>query len=199
MTQHSPIALAGASAPSVKLPATRSDGWTPERQAAFLRHLSETHCVAKAARAVGMSRQSAYALRARLKGEPFDKAWAAALVCRLDALAEAAMDRALNGVEVPHYYKGELIGTSRRYDERLTLALIAMRAGQSQRDADLYATDPQARYASDEFGALLERVAEGPQTWEEEREAEAAQLHAVACAEAEAAGEDDPHTDLYEA
>ncbi len=27
---------------------------------------------------------------------------------------------------MPHYYKGELIGTSRRYDERLTVALLKM-------------------------------------------------------------------------
>ena len=63
------------SADSGTLPAIRHDGWTPERQAAFLRHLGECHCVAKAASAVGMSRQSAYALRSRLNGEPFDRAW----------------------------------------------------------------------------------------------------------------------------
>ena len=37
-----------------------------------------------------------------------------------------ALERALNGIKVPHYYKGELIGTSRRYDERLTVALLKM-------------------------------------------------------------------------
>ena len=44
-----------------------------------------------------MSRQSAYALRARLKGEPFDRAWQAALLNRFDALAEAAMERVEQG------------------------------------------------------------------------------------------------------
>ncbi|MEE4537708.1 MAG: hypothetical protein V2J51_04355, partial [Erythrobacter sp.] len=105
----------------------RHDGWTPARQATFLRALASTQSVAKAARAAGMSRQSAYGLRARLKGEPFDLAWHAAMRCRFDALAEAAMERALNGVEVPHFHKGELIHTSRRFDERLTVALLAMR------------------------------------------------------------------------
>ena len=102
----------------------RHDGWTPARQGAFLRELAATHSVTAAARMVGMSRQSAYKLRARLQGQPFDKAWEAAFLTRFDVLAEAALDRALNGVEVPHYYNGELVGTSRRYDERLTLALL---------------------------------------------------------------------------
>lgn len=146
--------------------ATRQDGWTRQRQCAFLRALAASHSVAGAARAAGMSRQSAYALRARLKGEPFDLAWQAALQCRFDALAEAALERALNGVEVPHFYRGELIGTSRRYDERLTVALLAMRAGlAAPRPA------PGHRLASHEmghFGKLVARVERGPETWLEE-------------------------------
>ena len=149
-------------------PATvRHDGWTPEKQASFLRHLASTHCVAKAARSVGMSRQSAYGLRARLKGEPFDRAWQAALLCRFDVLAEAAMERALNGVEVPHYYKGELVGTSRRFDERLTVALLAMQG--SFRPRAPFASHPAAEYEPDDFGTLVERVESGPETWHEER------------------------------
>jgi len=148
----------------------RHDGWTPARQALFLNELAATHCVATAAKAAGMSRAAAYALRARLKGEPFDRAWAAALISRFDALAEVALDRALNGVEVPHYYKGELVGTSRRFDERLTVALLMMR-GSFVPDAP-FPTHPAARYRPDEFAALVERVAIGPETWDEERRQE---------------------------
>jgi hypothetical protein len=148
----------------------RHDGWTPARQAQFLNELAATHCVATAAKAVGMSRQTAYALRARLKGEPFDRAWQAALISRFDALAEAAMERALNGVEVPHYHKGELVGTSRRFDERLTVALLAMRG--SFGPAVPFPTHPSAHYSPDDFGRLVERVALGPETWDEERRIE---------------------------
>ena len=148
-------------------PATRHDGWTTERQAAFLRELAASHSVKTAAKAAGMSRQSAYGLRARLKGEPFDLAWNAALRCRFDALAEAAMDRALNGVVVPHYYKGELVGTSRRYDERLTLALLSMQ--EQFRGPFHYTSHPAARFEPDEFGKLLARVQTGPETWQEEQ------------------------------
>ena len=147
-------------------PATRHDGWTTERQSTFLRELAASHSVRKAAKAAGMSRQSAYCLRARLKGEPFDLAWNAALRCRFDALAEAALDRALNGVEVPHFYKGELVHTSRRYDERLTVALLAMQ--ERFRGPQHYSSHPAAMFEPQEFGPLLERVESGPETWQDE-------------------------------
>ena len=150
----------------VTRPIQRHDGWTIERQSTFLRALAASHSVKKAAKAAGMSRQSAYGLRARLKGEPFDLAWNAALRCRFDALAEAAMDRALNGVEVPHFYKGELIGTSRRYDERLTVALLAMQ--ERFRGPHRYGGHPADMYEPQDFGPLLERVESGPETWRDE-------------------------------
>jgi hypothetical protein len=157
------------------LPATsssaRHDGWTPAKQAAFLRELGATHNVSAAARAVGMSRQSAYRLRARLRGTPFDKGWEAAFVSRFDVLAEAALDRALNGVEVPHYYNGELVGTSRRYDERLTLALIAMRAQFAPRPPRDW--EPAAAFEADDVGALCDRVERGPEHWLEDSDEEA--------------------------
>lgn len=148
----------------------RHDGWTPARQAAFLRELAATHNVSAAARAVGMSRQSAYRLRARLHGTPFDKAWQAAFVSRFDALAEAALDRALNGTEVPHYYNGELVGTSRRYDERLTLALLAMRHDFVR--PPRYTFYPENAYEADELEALARRVEAGPAQWRANSEEE---------------------------
>ena len=80
--------------PAPQTPAERHDGWTPQKQAQFLQALAATHCVASAAREVGLSRQSAYKLRARLRGQPFDLAWNAAFQTAFDALAEAAMARA---------------------------------------------------------------------------------------------------------
>jgi len=57
----------------------RRDGWTPQRQLAFLDTLARTHCIAKAARAAGMSRESAYRLRAREPNGLIAAAWARAL------------------------------------------------------------------------------------------------------------------------
>lgn len=173
--------LPGSNAPlaltdhTVSEHSTRHDGWTPSRQATFLRALASTHSVAHAARAAGMSRQSAYGLRARLKGEPFDLAWHAAMRCRLDELAEKALDRALNGVEVPHFYKGELVHTSRHFDERLTVALLAMR----ERLGPPRIRPPHraSAYGPEDFGPLLERVERGPDTWDEQVWQEREQLY----------------------
>lgn len=145
----------------------KSPRWTQAKQAAFLRALASSHCVAQAAREVGMVRQSAYALRARLKGEPFDLAWEAALSCQLDALADAAVDRALNGVEVPHFHKGELVHVSRKYDERLTIALLLLR--EKRKPTYMPSTHPAFAYRPDgtgsEFVELIERIERGPERW----------------------------------
>ncbi len=184
MTESTETALA-------PIPAPRHDGWTPARQAAFLRELAASHCVSAAARAVGMSRQSAYALRARLKGEPFDLAWQAALLCRFDVLAEAVIERAINGVEVPHYYQGELVGTSRRFDERAAVALLAIRERfHPQRRESWHLA---SSYRPDEFGALVDRVEDGPETWEEEQYLDAEYRRALAAQRAVEVEEDDDY------
>jgi len=74
-----------------------------------------------------MSRQSAYRLRSRLKGQAFDLAWDVAFHHSYDNLAHAALERALNGVEVPVFRGGEQVGSYRKYDERLTLMLLRMK------------------------------------------------------------------------
>jgi hypothetical protein len=121
ITAGEPLAL---SAPEAD--ARPGDRWTAPKMAAFLRQLSATHSVSAAARSVGMSRQSAYRLRSRLKGGAFDLAWDVAFHHSYDNLAHAALERALNGVEVPVFHRGEQVGSYRRFDERLTVALLAL-------------------------------------------------------------------------
>ena len=140
--------------------------WTRGKQAEFLRQLAATHCVSTAARSVGMARQSAYRLRNRLKGQPFDIAWACAFRRQFDALAEAALDRAMNGVEVPHYYRGELVGTHRVFNETLTLGLLARHHRLTPIPPDRHAE--QYDIAPDDFEALVERVAGGDELWADE-------------------------------
>ena len=72
--------------------------------AEFLRVLAASHSVAMAARSVGMSRQSAYQLRARLKGEPFDLAWETAFQHSYDALHQAALERAIAPYRTDQYH-----------------------------------------------------------------------------------------------
>ena len=124
----------------------------------FLRELAVCHNVSQAARSVGMGRQSAYKLRNRLEGTPFALAWEVALETGLQQLAHALMDRALNGEEVPHYYQGELIGTSRKYDNRLAAWLME---NPNRLGRELGARPAAAR----EWETLLARIEDEPLHW----------------------------------
>lgn len=57
----------------------RRDGWTAERQRIFMTVLRESRSVTGAARAAGMSREGAYALRRQPGAAEFAAAWDAAL------------------------------------------------------------------------------------------------------------------------
>lgn len=162
MTQHSPIPPAApdrSDGPSARGPATRHDGWSHAKQVGFLRALSATHSVTEAAKSVGMSRQSAYRLRSRMKGQAFDLAWEVAFHHSFDVLAHAALERALNGVEVPVFYQGEQVGSYRRYDERLTVALL----GRSTLGGNpvLGRLGPLAERHARDFEALLGQIEAG--------------------------------------
>ena len=137
----------------------RHDGWSLDRQAAFLRALSATHSVAEAAKSVGMSRTAAYRLRSRLKGQPFDLAWEVAFHHSFDVLAHAALDRALNGVERPVFYKGEQVGSYRHFDESLTVALL--RSSTMGGNPAFGRLGPMAERHARDFESLLVRVENG--------------------------------------
>jgi hypothetical protein len=106
----------------------RHNGWTPDRQLEFIEALADGGCVEQAARAVGMSRNSAYALRRRPDAQAFRLAWDAATDNAVARLADAALSRAIHGVAVPVFHEGEQVGERRHYDERLTMFLLRYRA-----------------------------------------------------------------------
>jgi hypothetical protein len=60
-------------------PQPRRDGWTAARQLAFLHALAGTRSISRAAEAAGMSRESAYRLRARDPHGLFAAIWDLAL------------------------------------------------------------------------------------------------------------------------
>lgn len=105
----------------------RHDGWTPERQERFIEALAATGCVEQAARAVGKTVSSAYALKTRAEARSFRLAWDAAVEVGIKRLSEAALSRAIHGTVQPIYYKGEQVGERRHYDERLTMFLLRYR------------------------------------------------------------------------
>ncbi len=110
----------------------RQDGWTARRQADFLGVLAETRSVAKAARAVGMARETAYRLRAHDGAESFAQAWDVALGkakpnkhASRKVTGDALWHRALWGVLCPQFYRGRYTGTARKTDNTALLRLIA--------------------------------------------------------------------------
>lgn len=103
---------------------TRHDGWSPERQRQFIVALAAMGVVGRAARSVGMGITSAYRLRARPGAESFAEAWDEALGQGRDRAWAIAVDRALNGVTVPRFYRGRQVGTIHRYDHRLIAAAL---------------------------------------------------------------------------
>lgn len=117
------------SAPQNNLPARRPrhDGWTVERQTAFLKALANCGCVTHAARSVGLSRESAYHLYNRPGAAAFRRGWEAALDCSLRLVEDEAWSRAINGVARPVFYQGEQIGEYRHFDEKLTMFLLRFR------------------------------------------------------------------------
>lgn len=105
----------------------RHDGWSPDKQVGFIEALAECGCVEDACRRVGMSPQSAYALRRRVDAQSFRIAWDAALDYAVRRLSDAAFARALNGVVRPVFYQGEQVGERRYFNERLTMFLLRYR------------------------------------------------------------------------
>lgn len=112
MSEHSPIT-----------PAIRHDGWTPERRIKFLDHLASRGNVRAACAHAGMSAEAAYRLRRREAA--FARAWAAALGLAREAGGDELATRAIDGIEEDVWYRGELVGTRRKYDSRLLLAHLA--------------------------------------------------------------------------
>lgn len=114
----------------------RHDGWSPQKQRAFIEALADSGSVTYAARAVGMARQSCYELRRSPGAENFDRAWDVAIRASSRQLIDIAFDRAINGVEEPVFDKdGQRIACRHRYNDRLLMFLIRAHAPEQYRHA----------------------------------------------------------------
>jgi len=124
-------------------PAARRDGWSPERKLRFLDRLAANGNVRSACAAVGMSRDAAYTLRRR--DALFARGWAAALLLAREAGVELLADNATEGIEEDVWYRGEHVGTKRRFDARLLLAHLA-RLDRLVEEAGQRTADDAARF-----------------------------------------------------
>jgi hypothetical protein len=143
--------------------------WTKWKMAQFLRHLAATHSVTEAAAAVKMSRNSAYKLRSRLKGQPFDIGWEAATRHGYDNLSHAAIELALEGEDVPHYYQGELVGTHKKRHPQMIVQLLKMRNREGAPTLGRY--NAAAEYFSEDWERMTRRIETGSATWKDEQDA----------------------------
>ncbi len=102
----------------------RHDGWTPERQRAFIEALADTGSVTRAAGMVNMAQTNCYYLRRQPGAEEFRRAWDAALDFGLDRLKDIAFERAIEGELIPFFQNGKLVGYRRKYNNALLMFCI---------------------------------------------------------------------------
>lgn len=103
----------------------RKDGWSPDKQRAFIEVLADTGSVATAAQCVEMSESSAYRLRRAPGAEAFDRAWSAAIDAASKKLIDAAFERALVGTDEPVFDRdGHRVGRRLRQSDRLLMFLL---------------------------------------------------------------------------
>lgn len=103
--------------------ALRHDGWTPEKKRLFLERFAECGILVEACEAAGMSARAAYNLRDR---DPlFAAGLDAACVKARAPLADEAYSRARNGVVERIYKDGIVVAERHRYDNRLTMSVLA--------------------------------------------------------------------------
>lgn len=121
----------------------RKDGWSPDKQRAFIEALADCGSVATAAQQVGMSESSAYRLRRSPGAEAFDRAWSAAIDAASKKLLDAAFERALVGSDEPVFDReGRRVGRRLRQSDRLLMFLLRAYGPDCFRDAAARRADP---------------------------------------------------------
>ena len=176
--------------------APRRNSITPARQRAFIAHLAATGIVNQAARHIGASLEALYRLRHKPGGEAFSAAWDMAVDRGVARIEDAALARAVEGVETPIVSGGKLLGWHRVHNEGLVRFFLSQRRAQrfgAKLEAKLQPGDPLyeklkgeiiAEYEGDEAAVLdsIDRFIDGMV----ERRAANTAILAEAAGEAEA-------------
>ena len=144
--------------------ADRHDGFTVANEQLFLRTLADTGVVADACRATGLTRQAAYARRRSAAGRAFSLAWDAAQLIARGPIADDVMSRARHGVIERVYRNGELVAERHRYDNRLTMAVLARLDRLAAGDG---ANAPVVQAIAQEFDQFLDLLPKGLEAAEE--------------------------------
>ena len=107
---------------------TRKRDWKP----AFIEVLRTTGNVTLAAQHAGQSRNQVHDVRQRSKR--FAAQWDNALEEATDLLEAEAHRRALTGIDEPVFYKGKVVGSTKKYSGPLLMFLLEAHRPQKFRD-----------------------------------------------------------------
>jgi hypothetical protein len=129
--------------------APREDGWTFERQAAFLMALAETGLVSAACKVAEMSVTSAYALRREARGVAFHLGWQAANLLARDRLEDVLLEAAISGVECVTT-RAEGVTRRRTLNGNMSMAMLG------RLDRRAIALDDRAVSAARSIGSAFE-------------------------------------------
>jgi|3_EtaG_2_1085321.scaffolds.fasta_scaffold02272_3 hypothetical protein len=105
---------------------------TTKKDEKFFAALAETCVVTYACKLAGYARRSVYEWREADK--KFRAKWDDAIEQGIDVLERAAYERAVQGVEVPVFDKGEIVGTTTKYSDTLLIFLMKGRRPERYRD-----------------------------------------------------------------
>ena len=161
----------------------RYDGFTPLRQRAFLRALSETGDVRQACELVRISNAAAYKMREKYPS--FAAAWDRALVLAPATLEQAAFERAVEGIEEPVFHAGKQVGTRRRYSDSLMRELLATRErkerlAREEAAAKVKMVPAPSRTPEEALASLIKKLETAERRVEDDRAEEAAEEAAEA-------------------
>ena len=107
---------------------TRKRDWKP----AFIEVLRTTGNVTLAAQHAGQSRNQVHDVRQRSKR--FAAQWDNALEEATDLLEAEARRRALTGIDKPVFYKGKVVGSTKKYSRPLLMFLLEAHRPEKFRD-----------------------------------------------------------------
>jgi hypothetical protein len=110
---------------------------TPEKDAKFFEFLSQGGSVTAAAGAAGYTRSRVY--ERRKTDAEFAAAWDDLLGQGTDLLEDEALRRAMDGVEEPRFYEGEICVHVRKYSD--TLMIFLLKARRPEKYGDKAQTD----------------------------------------------------------
>lgn len=107
----------------------RRNGWTELAQRAFIAALEQCGCIARAARAVGMSKRSVYRLLEAECADSFAEAVDQAIARGVERVRGDAMLRALHGSWVPVVRRGNVVRMEFRWNDKLAIGILSGRDG----------------------------------------------------------------------